>query len=417
MVGGRVLRVWEHVVTILVIFHLGKLYRREGMMRVAQEVVQWLRAIPGVNPLLTAILRNEAKGAVKLLTKGKGAGGEKGKEKRREGLPIPDQGKSPDEVMRELLRMKHGAGAGAGAAPGKQQRQEESKEGEGEEEESEEAVIEQGKLFALVYTLVDDPSHGSLMSQAFKVFTDPTGVSPEHDHVLAQVYAQFAHGNALNPTAFPSLLRMETEVVSMAASMLNGDADVAGSLTSGGTESILMAMKTYRDLARARSPHIKHPEVIAPITVHPAFEKAAHYFDLKVVHIPLGPDYRPDMAKYREAITANTVLLVASAPQYCHGVVDPIEEISVLALKYGLPFHVDACFGGFMLPWVEKLGFKVPLFDFRVSGVTSISADLHKVGVPPLYSNLSIIFNFFLLFCFVFFFLFGSMATSTKAPV
>jgi len=120
--------------------------------------------------------------------------------------------------------------------------------------------------------------------------------------------------------------------------------------------------------------------VVAPISVHPAFEKAAHYFDLTVVHIPLGADLKPDLTKYRQAITSNTILLVASAPQYCHGVVDPIEEIGQMALDHGLPFHVDACFGGFMLPWVEQLGFPVPVFDFRVPGVTSMSADLHKYG-------------------------------------
>jgi len=170
----------------------------------------------------------------------------------------------------------------------------------------------------------------------------------------------------------------------MTASMLNGSRDVVGSLTSGGTESILMAIKTYRDRARALHPKIKHPEIIAPMTIHPAFEKAAHYFDVKVVHIPITNDYTPNMHLYKKAINSNTILLLASAPQYCHGVMDPIEEISELAIQYNLPFHVDSCFGGFMLPWVEKLGYPIPCkYDFRLKGVTSISADLHKYGYSP----------------------------------
>ena len=192
----------------------------------------------------------------------------------------------------------------------------------------------------------------------------------------------------------------------MVASMLNGDSRVAGNMTSGGTESILMAMKSYRDRARKLYPHIKNPEVVrkivhecdpcvlsdvwwglvsgsscimthrpkvVPITIHPAFEKAAAYFDLTMVHCPIGEDYRVDIGAVAEAITPNTILLVGSAPQYCHGVVDPIEELSELALRHNLPLHVDACFGGFMLPWVEKLGYPVPKWDFRVPGVTSIS--------------------------------------------
>eukprot|EP00604_Paraphysomonas_vestita_P000427 CAMPEP_0174825852 /NCGR_PEP_ID=MMETSP1107-20130205/43180_1 /TAXON_ID=36770 /ORGANISM="Paraphysomonas vestita, Strain GFlagA" /LENGTH=387 /DNA_ID=CAMNT_0016057889 /DNA_START=356 /DNA_END=1519 /DNA_ORIENTATION=+ len=179
---------------------------------------------------------------------------------------------------------------------------------------------------------------------------------------------------------YPSLRRFETEVVSMTSWMLHGDGNVAGSLTSGGTESILLAVKTYRDRARALRPNIARPNMIAPITVHPAFEKAAHYFDVEIIHVSVDSTYRVNIAEVKKAINRNTILLIGSAPQYCHGVVDPIEALSELALSKGLPLHVDACFGGFMLPWLEKLGYPIPLFDFRVSGVTSISADVHKYG-------------------------------------
>lgn len=174
---------------------------------------------------------------------------------------------------------------------------------------------------------------------------------------------------------------METEVVSMTLSMLNGNPNCAGSLTSGGTESILMACKTYRDRARALYPHIINPNMVAAQTVHPAFEKAAHYFGIEIIHVPVNEsDARMNIEATAKAINSSTILLVGSAPQYPHGVIDPIEDLSALALKHSLPLHVDACFGGFMLPWVEKIGYEVPLWDFRVPGVTSISADIHKYG-------------------------------------
>lgn len=173
---------------------------------------------------------------------------------------------------------------------------------------------------------------------------------------------------------------METEIVSMTANMLYGDINTAGSLTSGGTESILMAVKTYRDRARKLYPHIKKPNMIVATTIHPAFEKAAHYFDVEIIHIPVNDDVRININEVKKAINSSTILLVGSAPQYCHGVIDPIMELSDIAIKNNICLHVDACFGGFMLPWLEKLGYTIPLWDFRVPGVTSISADIHKYG-------------------------------------
>jgi sphinganine-1-phosphate aldolase len=133
------------------------------------------------------------------------------------------------------------------------------------------------------------------------------------------------HTNALNPMMYPSLRKFETEIVSMSAWMLHGDENTAGSLTSGGTESILMAVKTYRDRAKKLRSYISQPNMIVPTTIHPAFEKAAHYFGIEMIHIPVDANQRVITSLVEKAITSETILLVGSAPQYCHGVIDPIE--------------------------------------------------------------------------------------------
>lgn len=196
--------------------------------------------------------------------------------------------------------------------------------------------------------------------------------------LLKEAYTMFMSENGLNPSAFPSLRRFEAEVISMTAGMLGGDAEVRGNMTSGGTESILMAVKTAREWARENLPHVKIPEMVLPVTAHPAFDKAAHYFNVKAVHTPVGKDYRADVDAMEKAVTKNTILLLGSAAQYAHGVVDPIRDIAALAKEKGLLCHVDACIGGFVLPFAKKLGYAIPDFDFRVTGVTSISVDLHK---------------------------------------
>jgi glutamate/tyrosine decarboxylase-like PLP-dependent enzyme len=174
----------------------------------------------------------------------------------------------------------------------------------------------------------------------------------------------------------------------MTAKMLNSDTvvdlsdtgqEICGAVTSGGTESILLAMKTYRDWARDQK-KIKQPEMIVPITAHAAFEKAAAYFNIKLKRIPVDADYRADVTAARKAVSRNTIVIVGSAPSFPHGMVDPIAELSELAGEKGIGFHTDACLGGFVLPWAEKLGWDVPVFDFRLPGVTSISADTHKYG-------------------------------------
>ncbi len=193
-----------------------------------------------------------------------------------------------------------------------------------------------------------------------------------------EAYATYFSENGLNPGAFPSLRRMETEVVSMTASLLGGSNETAGNMTSGGTESILMAVKTARSWARKNRSKARPFEVLMPTTAHPAFDKACHYFGLKPVRVPVDVDFRADMRAMRKALSKHTVLIVGSAPQYPHGVVDPIEAMAELAASRKILMHVDACVGGFMLPFVRAMGRDVPPFDFSVEGVTSMSVDLHK---------------------------------------
>ncbi|MBA2664331.1 MAG: aspartate aminotransferase family protein [Bradymonadaceae bacterium] len=203
----------------------------------------------------------------------------------------------------------------------------------------------------------------------------------EHYDFMKKAHNTFFSENGLNPMAFGSLKRMESEVVRMSANMLNGDANVVGTMTSGGTESILMAVKAARERAKSGlkiGP--RSPEIVAPRTIHVAFEKAAHYFGLKIRYAPVDENYQVDVKALRKLINRNTVLVAASAPQYAQGMIDPIAEIGAITQEMGIPFHVDACFGGFFLPWMERLGYELPVFDFRVPGVTSMSADVHKYG-------------------------------------
>lgn len=202
----------------------------------------------------------------------------------------------------------------------------------------------------------------------------------ELSDITKDAYCMFFSENGLNPSAFPSLKKFENEVVGMTASLLSGGEKVAGSMTSGGTESILMAIKTAREWAKANKPHITEPELIMPISAHPAFNKGGHYFGVKVISVATRDDFRADVTAMKEEITDNTILIVGSAPSYPQGVIDPIEELSILALDNNILMHVDACVGGIVLPFYRKLGVDLPKFDFELEGVTSMSVDLHKYG-------------------------------------
>src|SRR5574341_1703293 len=200
----------------------------------------------------------------------------------------------------------------------------------------------------------------------------------EHIDFLNRVYAINSQSNPLHTDLWPSAVKYESEIVSMTANMLGATAGgappgtpdgICGSVSSGGTESILLAMKTYRDRAGAEK-GITKPQMIVPETAHAAFNKAAQYFNIDIVHVPVAADFRADIAATEKAITENTIVLVGSAPPFPHGLIDSIDQLSEMARSRGIGFHTDGCLGGFVLPWAAKLGYPVPPFDFRLPGVT-----------------------------------------------
>jgi sphinganine-1-phosphate aldolase len=201
-----------------------------------------------------------------------------------------------------------------------------------------------------------------------------------HNAFLKQAHNAFFSENGLNPMAFQSVRKMEADVVRMAANLFNGDDEVVGTMTTGGTESLLLVVKAARDKAKKERRLVTAPEMILPTSAHVALDKAAHYFGVKVRWAPMRDDFRVDVDAVRRLINRNTILIVGSAPQYPHGVIDPIAELAALAKKKKIPMHVDACVGGFLLPFLPDAGLAVKPWDFRVDGVTSISADLHKFG-------------------------------------
>jgi sphinganine-1-phosphate aldolase len=212
--------------------------------------------------------------------------------------------------------------------------------------------------------------------RTFSLVYNPS--DPELERLQQAVALEYLHENYLNPFAFPSLLQMEREVVAMAADLVHGDPR-AGKLTSGGTESLFLAVQVARDHAR-RQRGIAEPTAVLPGTAHPALSKACHYLDVEEVRVPVGPDGRADAVATARAVDDRTALVVGSAPCYPYGVVDPIPELAALAAEAGALFHVDACLGGWLLPFLERLGEPIPPWDFRVDGVTSLSADVHKYG-------------------------------------
>ena len=199
--------------------------------------------------------------------------------------------------------------------------------------------------------------------------------------LLEKAYQRYFFENGLNPTVFKSLNRMENEVVSMTAALLHAPDTAAGNMTSGGTESIICAVKAAKKYAQTKNPNITRPNVVVPETIHPAFYKATDYFDIEVRAAKgHGESLLPDVNEMRQLIDANTMLIAGSAPAYPHGIIDPLAEISALAVEKNLWMHVDACVGGYMLPFLEQIGEPIPTFDFRLPGVSSISLDLHKYG-------------------------------------
>jgi glutamate/tyrosine decarboxylase-like PLP-dependent enzyme len=205
---------------------------------------------------------------------------------------------------------------------------------------------------------------------------------PDVDRIGREAVAAYAGSNGLDPTAFPSLLQMENDLVGFALGLLDGPDTAVGTVTSGGTESVLLAVQAARDA----HPGVVEPRMVLPATAHAAFHKAAHYFGVEAVLVPVGAGYVADVAATEAAVdeaSERTVLVVASAPSYAHGVVDPVTELAALAAARGIRCHVDACIGGWVLPYAARLGRPVPPWTFAVEGVTSISVDLHKYGYAP----------------------------------
>jgi glutamate/tyrosine decarboxylase-like PLP-dependent enzyme len=214
-----------------------------------------------------------------------------------------------------------------------------------------------GRLFGLVY---------------------PTGRA-DIDAVLVGSNDAYVFENALNPLRFPSVGRMQREVLNMVSSLVNAPEGSGAGFTAGGTESILMSVLVSRERARVER-GIERPNIVLPVSAHPAFAKAAFYFGLDVRSTPLTAEFTADVDAVRDAVDEDTALVVGSAYSYPHGVIDPIEELSTYALSKGIAFHSDTCIGAFVLPFLERLGHDVPPFDFRLPGVTQMSCDIHKYG-------------------------------------
>jgi glutamate/tyrosine decarboxylase-like PLP-dependent enzyme len=244
-------------------------------------------------------------------------------------VPLPDHGLSKDEIL-DALRAKRAG----------------------------DARWQDGKTFGMVYD-----------------------GGPSVHEVAEAVAVEFLHENALNTKAFPSLGQIQSEVVSACAELFHGET-ASGFMTSGGTESILLAVKAARERGKAER-GITEPEMVVPESAHAAFHKGAYYFGLKVHKVEVRDDWRADVDAMAAHVNDNTVLVVGSAPQYPQGVVDPIPELAALASSVGASMHTDACMGGFVLPFMEMNGHDIPPWDFRVDGVTTISADIHKLGYAP----------------------------------
>jgi len=201
--------------------------------------------------------------------------------------------------------------------------------------------------------------------------------------LMTKVYGLAAWTNPLHPDAFPGIRKMEAEIVRMCCDLFHGDAWSCGCVTSGGTESIILACKAYRDYAREVK-GIEHPNMVVPITAHAAFDKAAAMLDMEIIHVPVDPKtQRVDVKKMKKLLSGSTCMLVGSAPQFPHGSMDDIESIAALGLKYDIPVHVDACLGGFLVAFMKDAGYPLKPFDFSVKVVTSMSADTHKYGYAP----------------------------------
>jgi glutamate/tyrosine decarboxylase-like PLP-dependent enzyme len=226
----------------------------------------------------------------------------------------------------------------------------------------------------------DAPTHGGhVLSYVYDSGLD------ELDELAADAIRAVQPVNGLDPTTFTSVAALEREVLGFARELLHGDPDVVGTVTTGGTESCLLAVKTARDLWRRQNPDaVVAPRLVAPVTVHAAFQKAAHYFGLHLDLVPVAADGTVTAKAIVDHLGDDVALVVVSAPSYPFAALDPVDEVAAACAGRGVSLHVDACIGGLVLPfWRSADGAELPLWDFRVAGVTSVSADLHKFGYAP----------------------------------
>ncbi len=230
-----------------------------------------------------------------------------------------------------------------------------------------------------IVTSFDEMSAHDVQWRDGKAFSLAYNAGPEVLAVAEEAYRRFSGANALNTAAFPSLRQMQGEVIEMAGMWLGSPATAAGYFTSGGTESILMAVKAARDQFRTEA-SITHPNIVLPTSAHAAFDKAAAYFGVELRRVDVLPTWRADVAAMSERIDKNTIMIVGSAPQYPQGVIDDIPALAALAQRQNINCHVDACMGGVSLAYLGKLGHQIPPWNLQIDGVTSISVDLHKFG-------------------------------------
>ena len=223
-----------------------------------------------------------------------------------------------------------------------------------------------------------DPASGRLFSYVYE--TGDPGVRL----VARRAFEEFLDTNALDPTVFRSALLLEREVVAFSKGLVHAGEDVVGTVTYGGSESIMLAVRAARGLYRRRHGAHRAPRLVAPVTVHPSVKKAADYLGLRVTLTPVDPETKKaDVEALKAELGDDVALAVLSAPNYPYGTVDPVREVAEAASDKGIPVHVDACIGGFILPFMERLGHGVEPFDFRVEGVTTLSMDVHKYGYSP----------------------------------
>ena len=233
-----------------------------------------------------------------------------------------------------------------------------------------------------LFEYMENSMHSDIDWRSGKTFGAVYYPGEKYSIAISNAYIKYMHENAFDPQLFSSILTMENELVQQTASLFSSDQKLFGNLTSGGTESIFLSLLSARNWSNKQKT-TKNPEVILSSSAHPAFLKAMNFLKIKPVIVPTNKDFNLNLNGFKEAINQNTILLVASAPAYPTGMIDPISELSILALENKLLLHVDACIGGFLLSYLKKCNYNIPPFDFNLDGVSSLSVDLHKYAYAP----------------------------------